>query len=403
MNNAVAYVCDAVRTPFGRQEGTLATVRTDDLAAVPIRALTERHPGIDWSAVDDVIYGCTNQAGEDRRNVARVAALLAGLPESVTGVTVNRSCGSGLEAVAEAARTIRLREGALFIAGGVDSMSRAPFILPKTTVAQARGVRLADTAFGWRFVNPLIQERFGAHSGSETAENVADEFHISRADQDAFAYRSQCRAALAFRRGMLREEIVPVPVYGKSSLKLVVERDEHPRPETTVDRLSELHPIGRRGHSVTDGNIAADGDGACALLVASHSAVRRFGLSPRARIIASAVAGVEPRIAGIGPVAAIRRVLERARVRLSKLDLIELNEASAAEALAVLRALGLADDAPFVNPNGGAIALGHPFAASGARLVATAVHQMQRNGARHALCATRAAMGQGMAMLLERV
>jgi 3-oxoadipyl-CoA thiolase len=403
MTTSVAYVCDAVRTPFGRREGVLAPVRPDDLAAVPIRAFTERHPEVDWSAVDDVIYGCANQAGEDRRNVARVAALLAGLPESVTGVTINRLGGSGLEAIAWAARAIKLSEGSLFIAGGVESTSRAPFVMPKAEVMPARGVKLADTAHGWHFINPVLHERFGSHSAAETAENVAAEFRISRADQDAFAYRSQCRAASAFERGMLGEEIVPVPVRRKASVTRLVDRDEHPRPETTIDELSELEPMASGGRTVTEWNVAAPADGACALLLASRAAVRRFDLSPLARVLAAAVTGVEPRIAGIGPAAAVREVLARAELRLSKIDLLELDEVSAAEVLAVLRKLRLADDAPFVNPNGGAIALGHPLAASGARLVATAVHEMHRNGARHALCATGGAMGQGMAVLLERV
>ncbi len=403
MTTAAAYVCDAVRTPFGLAGGTLSTVRADDLGAVPIQALAKRHPQVDWAALDDVILGCSNQAGEAQGNVARMAALLAGLPVSAGGTTVNRSCGSGLEAVALAARAIRVREGSLFIAGGLESMSRAPFVMPKRDVAYTPGVKLADTAFGWRFVNPRVHARFGSYSGAELAENVAAEFRISRADQDAFAYRSQLRATLAFHSGALGHEIVPVVVPLKSSVSVSVERDEHPKPEPSVGDLAKLKPLSRDGWTVTAGNAAPDGDGACALVLASHDAAKRFDLSPRARVVATAVAGVEPRVTGTGAVLATRRLLSRARLKLSQVELFELDEASAAEALAVLRELGIPDDAPFVNPSGGALALGHPLGASGARLVGAALHDMDRTGAHYALCMTSAGMGEGIAMLLERV
>jgi len=403
MTKSVAYVCDAVRTPFGRTGGALAAVRSDDLGAVPIQALIKRNGHVDWSAVDDVIYGCANQAGEEQRNVARAVALLGGLPASVPGLTVNRSCGSGLEAVAAAARAIKLQEGALFVAGGVESTSRAPVVIPKTDAGLVPGVKLAETALGWRFLNPLIHARVGTESSAETAEKVAAEFRISRADQDAFAYRSQRRVASAFLSGATSEEIVPVVVPQRSSVKMLVQRDEHPRTETTVRELAKLKPISRDGWTVTTGNSAAEGDGACALLMASHAAAKRFELAPRARVITVAAVAVEPDTQGVGAALAVQRVLARARLDLSNVDLLELNEASAAEALAVLRALGLPDDAPFVNPNGGSIALGHPFAASGARLVASAVEQLHRTGLRYALCATGCGTEQGMAMLLERV
>ncbi|WP_437526386.1 3-oxoadipyl-CoA thiolase [Sorangium sp. So ce726] len=399
---APAYICDAVRTPFGRYGGALAAVRADDLAVVPIRALMDRNPSVDWSAVDDVIYGCANQAGEDNRNVARMVALLAGLPASVPGATVNRLCGSSLEAVAVAARAIKTGEVSLMIAGGVESMSRAPFVLSKADAAFARGLKLEDTTLGWRFVNPLMHARFGTDSMSETAENVAEEFKISRSDQDAFAYRSQRRAAAAIEAGLLAEEIVPVAVPRKAATGLV-DRDEHPRPDTSLDGLAKLQPVVRDGGTVTAGNASGINDGASAVLLASEAAAKRFGLTPRARIVAVAAAGVAPRIMGIGPVPATRKVLALAGLTLAQLDLIELNEAFAAQALAVLRELGLPDDAPFVNPNGGAIALGHPLGASGARLVTTAVYQLQRSGARRALCTMCIGVGQGIAMILERV
>ncbi len=403
MTNSVAFVCDAVRTPFGSDGGTLATIRSDDLGAVPIQALVKRNSHVDWAAVDDVIYGCGNQAGEDQHNVARVAALLAGLPDSVPGVTVNRLCGSGLEAVAAAARAIKLREGGLYIAGGVESVSRTALVLPKTPVARVSGVRLADPEVGWRFINPLIHDRFGTYSPIETAENVATEFRIARSAQDAFAYRSQHRVAAAVQSGILGDEIVPVLVPRKSSVSMLVDRDEQPRPQTTFGELSKLKPIMRNGWTVTTGNVAAGADGACALLLASHAAAKRFCLVPRARVVATAAAGVEPRIAGMGPVPAIRRVLAQARITLSQVELFELNETSAAEVLAVLRDLRIPEDAPFVNSNGGAIALGQPCAAGSARLVAAAALELQRAGARYAVCAARAGMGQGIAVLLERV
>ncbi len=402
MNIAVAYVCDAVRTPFASIDGALATVRPDDLGAVPIQALAKRNRDLDLAAVDDVIYGCASQAGEDRQNVARMAALLAGLPETVAGMTVNRWCGSGLEAIAVAARAIRLREGALFVAGGVESMSRAPFVMPKMDVVQVAGAKLADTASGWRFVNPLIHERFGTDSAANLAEKVAAEFQISRDDQDAFAFRSQQRAAHALKSAAFLDAITPV-IARRRSVKMLVGRDEQPLAEVSMGTLAKLKPIARNGRTVTDGNTAAVGDGACALLLASHAAAKRFKLTPRARVVAMAVEGGEPQRTGSGPVGATRRVLERAGLKLSQVELIELNEVSAAEALAALRELGLPDDAPFVNPNGGAIALGHPVGASSARLVMSAVCELAQVGSRYALCTTSAGMGQGAAMLLERV
>jgi 3-oxoadipyl-CoA thiolase len=402
MTTRAAYVCDAVRTPFGRAGGMLATVRPDDLGAVPIQALANRHPRVDWSALDDVILGCSNQAGEAQGNVARMAALLAGLPVSAGGTTVNSSCGSGLEAIALAARAIKGREGSLFIAGGLESMSRAPFLMPKREVTWVPGVKLADTAFGWRFVNPLLHERFGSYSGAELAENVAAQFRISRAAQDAFAYRSQLRASSALDSGALGHEIVPVVVSRQKPKPMSVERDEHPKPEIRVRELAKLKPIAEHG-SVTAGNAAPDGDGACALVLASHELANRFDLSPRARVVATAVAGVEPRVTATAVVQATRRVLASAKLRLSQVELFELGEASAAEALAVLRQLGIPEDASFVNPSGGAIALGHPRGASGARLVGAALHDMQRAATRYTLCMTSAGMGEGMAMLLERV
>ncbi|WP_438033222.1 3-oxoadipyl-CoA thiolase [Sorangium sp. So ce204] len=399
---APAYICDAVRTPFGRYGGALATVRADDLAVVPIRALMDRNPSVDWSAVDDVIYGCANQAGEDNRNVARMAALLAGLPESVPGATVNRLCGSSLEAVAAAARAIKTGEASLTIAGGVESMSRAPFVLSKADAAFARGLELEDTTLGWRFVNPLMHARFGTDAMAETAENVAEAFNVSRVDQDAFAYRSQRRAAAAVEAGLLAEEIVPVAVPRRSATALV-DTDEHPRPDTSPEGLARLKPIVRDGGTVTAGNASGINDGACAVLLASEAAVKRFALTPRARVVAVAVAGVAPRIMGIGPVPATRKALALAGLTLAQMDLVELNEAFAAQALAVLRELGVPDDAPFVNPNGGAIALGHPLGASGARLVTTAVHHLRRSGGRHALCTMCIGVGQGISMILERV
>jgi len=397
-----AFICDAVRTPFGRYGGSLSTVRTDDLAALPIRALIDRNAKVDWSALDDVIYGCANQAGEDNRNVGRMAALLAGLPESVPGVTVNRLCGSSLEAVCLASRAIKTGEASFVLAGGVESMSRAPYVMPKPDAAFSRSLELADTTSGWRFVNPRIQAQFGVDTMAETAENLARERKISRADQDAFACRSQRRAAAAIEARRLADEIVPVSVPQKGG-SVLVDRDEHPRPDTSLDALARLRPIVSQSGTVTAGNASGLNDGASALVLASEPAAKRFGLVPRARVVASAVAGVSPRIMGIGPVPATRKVLALAGLALAQIDIIELNEAFAAQALAVLRELGISDEAPFVNPNGGAIALGHPLGASGARLATTATYELQRSGARYALCTMCIGVGQGIAVILERV
>jgi acetyl-CoA acyltransferase len=397
------YVCDAIRTPIGSYGGSLSGVRTDDLAAYPIRALLHRNPGVDWGRVDDVLYGCVNQAGEDNRNVARMAALLAGLPVEVPGVTINRLCGSGMEAVGGAARAIRAGEGNLIIAGGVESMSRAPYVLAKGTMPFDRGVELFDTTIGWRFVNRLMKEQYGIDSMPETAENVAEEFAISRQDQDAFALRSQQRTALALTAGYFAEEIVPVTIPQRKGDALVVNSDEHPRPESTLEGLAKLKPPFRANGTVTAGNASGVNDGACALLLASSEAASRYGLEPKARVIAMASAGVAPRIMGMGPVPATRKVLEIAGLRLEQIDVIELNEAFASQGLAVLRALGLPDDAPQVNPNGGAIALGHPLGMSGARLITTATYQLQRSGGRYALCTMCVGVGQGIAMIIERV
>jgi 3-oxoadipyl-CoA thiolase len=385
-----AFVCDATRTPFGRYGGSLSTVRTDDLAALPLTALLERNPGVDWSQVDDVIYGCANQSGEDNRNVARMALLLAGLPKEIPGVTVNRLCGSSMEAVAMAARAIRSGEASLVIAGGAESMSRAPYVMGKADAAFSRSMKLEDTTLGWRFVNPLMKERYGVDAMAETGENVAAEWGISREDQDAFALRSQQRAVA----DVLAEEITPVP-------KLLAQ-DEHPRPGTTLEALVRLKPIVRPGGTVTAGNASGINDGACAILLASEEAAARHGLTPIARVVASAAAGVAPRVMGIGPVPATRKALALARLGIGQMDAIELNEAFAAQALAVLRDLGIPDDAPHVNPNGGAIALGHPLGASGARLITTAAYQLRRTAARYALCTMCIGVGQGIAVILER-
>ena len=398
-----AFICDVIRTPFGRYGGSLSSVRTDDLAAIPIKALRERSPSVDWSAVDDVILGCANQAGEDNRNVARMALLLVGLPETVPGATVNRLCGSSMDAISVAARAIKAGENSLVIAGGVESMSRAPFVMAKSDSAFSRGMKLEDTTIGWRFVNPLMKAQYGVDSMPETGENVAEEFRISRHDQDAFAYRSQQRTAAAIKNGNLAEEIVPVTIAPGKGASIVVDRDEHPRPDTTLEGLAALKPIVRPSGTITAGNAAGINDGACALLLASEDAVKRFGLTPKARVVASAVAGVAPRIMGMGPVPATRKVLALANLTISDMDVIELNEAFASQALAVLRDLGIPDDAPHVNPNGGAIALGHPLGASGARLVTAAVRQLQRTRGRYALCTMCIGVGQGIAMVLERV
>jgi acetyl-CoA acyltransferase len=397
-----AFICDAIRTPFGRYGGALAAVRTDDLAAIPIRALMTRNPAIEWKAVDDVIYGCANQAGEDNRNVARMAALLAGLPVDVPGVTLNRLCGSGLDAVASAARMIKTGEAELVIAGGVESMSRAPYVMSKADTAFARDVQMFDTTIGWRFVNALMKRQYGIDSMPETGENVAEQFRVSRADQDAFALRSQQRALRAQANGVLGEEIAPVSIPSKKGEPTVVNRDEHPR-ETSLEALAKLGTPFRNGGTVTAGNASGVNDGAGALLLASESAVARYKLKPLARVLGTAVAGVEPRIMGMGPAPASRKLLERLELDVSALDVIELNEAFASQALAVLRELGLPDDAAHVNPNGGAIALGHPLGASGARLVTTATYQLKRTQGRYALCTMCIGVGQGIAMVVERV
>jgi 3-oxoadipyl-CoA thiolase len=397
-----AFICDAIRTPFGRYGGALASVRTDDLAAIPIRALLTRNPAVDWKALDDVIYGCANQAGEDNRNVARMAALLAGLPVEVPGVTLNRLCGSGLDAVASAARMIRTGEAELVIAGGVESMSRAPYVMSKADTAFARDVQMFDTTIGWRFVNALMKKQYGIDSMPETGENVAEQFRVSRADQDAFALRSQQRALKAQANGVLGEEITPVSIPSKKGDPTVVNRDEHPR-ETSLEALGKLGTPFRTGGTVTAGNASGVNDGACALLLASERAAARYGLKPRARVVGTAVAGVEPRIMGIGPAPATRKLLERLKLDVGALSVVELNEAFASQALAVLRQLRIADDAAHVNPNGGAIALGHPLGASGARLVTTATWQLQRTQGRFALCTMCIGVGQGIAMVVERV
>jgi len=397
-----AFICDAVRTAIGRYGGALAGVRTDDLAAVPIRALVERHPRVDWAAVDDVVYGCANQAGEDNRNVGRMALLLAGLPETVPGTTVNRLCGSSLDAIAIAARAIRSGEQSLVVAGGVESMSRAPFVLAKSTEAFSRAAAIADTTIGWRFVNPRMKERYGIDSMPETAENVAAQFGIARADQDAFALRSQQRAAAAIATGRLAEEIVPVTLPARKGDPVVVAQDEHPRP-TTPESLAKLKGVVRPDGTVTAGNASGVNDGACATIIASADAAKRHGLTPRARIVAAAAAGVAPRIMGFAPAPAARKALALAGLAVGDLDVIELNEAFAAQALAVTRDLGLPDDAAHVNPNGGAIALGHPLGASGARLATTAMYELHRRGGRYALATMCIGVGQGIAVVIERV
>jgi 3-oxoadipyl-CoA thiolase len=397
-----AFLCDAIRTPIGRYGGALATVRTDDLAAIPIRALIERNPGVDWAAVDDVVYGCANQAGEDNRNVGRMAVLLAGLPVDVPGTTVNRLCGSSMDAIAIAARAVKSGEMSLLIAGGVESMSRAPFVLAKAESAFSRTAKIEDTTIGWRFVNALTKAKYGIDSMPETAENVAADFRVARADQDAFALRSQQRAIAAIAAGRLAEEIVAVSVPSKKGEPTVVSRDEHPR-ETTLESLARLKGIVRPDGTVTAGNASGVNDGACAAIIASEDAAQRHGLAPRARVVAAAVAGVAPRIMGFGPSPAMRKVLALAKLTLNDMAVIELNEAFAAQALAVTRDHGLADDDPRVNPNGGAIALGHPLGASGARLVTTAMYQLHRSGGRYALCTMCIGVGQGIAVIIERV
>jgi len=397
-----AYICDAVRTPIGRYAGALSSVRADDLAAIPIKALIERNPGVDWSELDDVILGCANQAGEDNRNLARMAGLLAGLPDSSGGVTLNRLCGSGLDAVAMAARAIRGGESDLIIAGGSESMSRAPFVMAKATQPFDRNVEMYDTTIGWRFVNPKMKSAYGDDTMPSTGENVAGEYQISRADQDAFALRSQERAAAAQSNGRLAAEIVAVEIPQRKGDPLVVDRDEHPRA-TTLEALSKLKPIVRADGTVTAGNASGVNDGAAAIIIASEETAKRNGLTPRARVLGAAVAGVPPRIMGIGPAPASEKLMKRLGMKISDFDVIELNEAFAAQALAVLRQLDLPDDAANVNPNGGAIALGHPLGMSGARLALTATEELQRNGGKRALATMCIGVGQGIALALERV
>jgi len=402
-----AYIIDAIRTPVGRYGGALSSVRADDLGAIPMKALMQRHPDLDWSRVDDVLYGCANQAGEDNRDVARMSALLAGLPIDVPGGTINRLCGSGMDAVGTAARALRTGEAKLLIAGGVESMSRAPFVMGKANSAFSRQAEMFDTTIGWRFINPLMKKQYGVDSMPETAENVAEDFNISRADQDAFALRSQQRTAAAQANGRLAQEITPVLVPRRKQEALVVDTDEHPRL-TTPEALAKLPTPFREGGSVTPGNASGVNDGACALLMASSEGVKQLGLKPRAKVIAMATAGVEPRIMGFGPAPATRKVLEVAGLKLEDMDVIELNEAFAAQALAVMRNLGLADDATHVNPNGGAISLGHPLGMSGARLVTTALHELEKlhaegKSGRYALCTMCIGVGQGIALIIERV
>lgn len=396
------FICDAVRTPIGRFGGALAGVRADDLAAVPLKALIERNPGVQWDRLDEVFFGCANQAGEDNRNVARMALLLAGLPHSVPGVTLNRLCASGMDAVGSAFRAIASGEMELAIAGGVESMSRAPFVMGKAESGYSRNMKLEDTTIGWRFVNPLMNAQFGVDSMPETADNVADDYQVSRADQDAFALRSQQKAAAAQAAGFFAEEIVPVRIQHRKG-ETVVEHDEHLRPQTTLEALAKLKPVNGPDKTVTAGNASGVNDGAAALILASAEAVKTHGLTPRARVLGMASAGVAPRVMGIGPVPAVRKLTERLGIAVADFDVIELNEAFASQGLAVLRELGVADDAPQVNPNGGAIALGHPLGMSGARLVLTALHQLEKSGGRKGLATMCVGVGQGLALAIERV
>ena len=398
-----AYICDAVRTPVGRYGGALSSVRADDLGAVPLKALMERNPQVDWAAVEDIIYGCANQAGEDNRNVARMSGLLAGLPVQVPGTTVNRLCGSGMDAIGLAARSIKTREASLMLAGGVESMSRAPFVMPKADSAFSRTNAVYDTTIGWRFVNPLMKKLYDTHSMPQTADNVAEEFQIGRADQDAFALRSQQRWAAAHAAGRFADELVPVTIPRKKGDPIIVTTDEHPRPETTLEMLAKLKGVNGPDLSVTAGNASGVNDGACALLLASEEAAKRYDLIPRARVVGMATAGLAPRIMGFGPAPAVRKVLAQTGLTLAQMDVIELNEAFAAQGLAVLRDLGLPDDAAHVNPNGGAIAIGHPLGMSGARLVTTASYELARRGGRYALCTMCIGVGQGIAMVIERI
>ncbi|WP_434515268.1 3-oxoadipyl-CoA thiolase [Dechloromonas sp. ARDL1] len=398
-----AFICDAIRTPIGRYGGALSGVRPDDLGAIPLKALMERNPQVDWTAVDDIIYGNANQAGEDNRNVARMSGLLAGLPIEVPGTTVNRLCGSGMDAVGLAARSIKSGETGLMIAGGVESMSRAPFVMGKAESAFSRQAAIYDTTIGWRFINPLMKKLYETHSMPQTADNVAADFNISRADQDAFAVRSQQRWGAAHAAGRFADELVPVVIPQKKGDPKVVDTDEHPRPETTLEQLAKLKGVNGPDLSVTAGNASGVNDGACALLLASEAAAGKYGLKPLARVVGMATAGVAPRIMGFGPAPAVRKVLAQTGLTLDQMDVIELNEAFAAQALAVLRDLGLSDDAAHVNPNGGAIALGHPLGMSGARLVTTAAYELKRRGGRYALCTMCIGVGQGIAMVIERI
>ena len=398
-----AFICDAIRTPIGRYAGALSSVRTDDLAAIPIRALVERNPSVDWTALDDVIYGCANQAGEDNRNVARMALLLSGLAKEVPGATVNRLCGSSLDALAVASRAIKSDEVDLLIAGGVESMSRAPFVMGKADSAFSRSAKIEDTTIGWRFVNPVMKAKYGTDAMPETAEIVAEEYKVARADQDAFAFRSQQRTAEAMKAGRLAEEIVGVPIPQKKGDPVIVATDEHPRPDTTLEGLAKLKGIVKPEGTVTAGNASGVNDGACALLVASEAAVKKYGLTPKVRIVSAAAAGVAPRVMGMGPVPASRKVLAKAGLNMEQMDVIELNEAFASQAIAVLRELGVPDDATHVNPNGGAIAIGHPLGASGARLATAATYQLLRTKGRYALCTMCIGVGQGISVILERV
>ena len=397
-----AFICDAIRTPFGRYGGALSSVRADDLAAIPIAELVKRNPNVDWAALDDVIYGCANQAGEDNRNVGRMALLLAGLPVDVPAATVNRLCGSGMEAIGQVARAIKAGDAAIGIAGGVESMSRAPFVMPKADAAFSRANAVYDTTIGWRFVNPKMRAKYGVDAMPETAENVAEDFKVSRQDQDAFALRSQQRALAAQASGALAQEIVPVTIPAKKGEPTIVAKDEHPR-ETSMEALAKLKPIVKEGGTVTAGNASGVHDGSCAVLIPSEAAAKKYGLTPRARILGMASAGVPPRIMGFGPAPASKKLLARLGLPISKMDVLELNEAFAAQVLAALRDLGVPDDAPHVNPNGGAIALGHPLGASGARLVTAAVYQLQRSGGRYGLATMCIGVGQGIALAIERM
>ena len=398
-----AFICDAIRTPIGRYGGALSSVRTDDLGAIPIRALMARNPNVDWAAVTDVLYGCANQAGEDNRNVAHMSSLLAGLPLEVPGATINRLCGSGMDAIGMAARSIKSGETELMIAGGVESMSRAPFVMGKAESAFSRSAAIYDTTIGWRFANPLMKKLYDTHSMPQTADNVAEEFRISRADQDAFAVRSQQRWGAANAAARFADELVPVVIAQKKGDPKVVTTDEHPRPETTLEMLAKLKGVNGPELTVTAGNASGVNDGACALLIASEAAAGQYGLKPLARVVGMATAGVPPRIMGFGPAPAVRKVLAQTGLTLAQMDVIELNEAFAAQALAVLRDLGLPDDGAHVNPNGGAIAMGHPLGMSGARLVTTAAYELKRRGGRYAQCTMCIGVGQGIAMVIERV